>query len=373
MILPLNISDCEIFRINDIEARMVFSLSELNKDDDAILEDIFPQKEESLYDLFKTIPFKSEFECLRMSEKITKQESNKEDKDEVKEIPEYFALSKIKEVLNSKLSPEIIKELNQKVLLEKNIQQVESEMDDQVLLGKKRRKKNKLKFNVENKKYIGRKKKADNSTRKHSKYSGDNIIKKIKLKFLEGFLKFVNKVINETLDSYKLIQYNKILRNHNKNNNDKFEDLLKIMDYKYIDRLNKKNDLSILYMPFKELFSKNISPCYSRLKPGSNKIIMEKLLQEESNKADIAFALNMKLKDWIDIFTYKKEFNSIINLETGNLYNLSQYFEYEDNIILNIYRKNKNDNYLLYFLIYLYNYERWFSLKVGRTRTSKKI
>ena len=125
-------------------------------------------------------------------------------------------------------------------------------------------------------------------------------------------------------------------------------------------------------MPFKELFSKNISPCYSRLKPDSNKIIIEKLLQEESDKANIAFALNMKLKDWIDIFTYKKEFNSIINLDYGNLDNLSQYFEYADNLSLNIYRKNKNYNYLLYFVIYLYNYERRFSLKVRRTRASKK-
>ena len=100
-------------------------------------------------------------------------------------------------------------------------------------------KKNKLIFNEENKKYIGRKKKADNSTRKHSKYCGDNIIKKIKLKFLEGFLKFVNKVINETLNQNKLIKYNTILLNHYKKN-DKFKDLLKIINYKYIERLNKK-------------------------------------------------------------------------------------------------------------------------------------
>ena len=320
---------------------------------------------------FKTKLFTIEIEYLPKSEEITKQESNKE-KDEVKEIPEYFTLSKIKELLNSKLPPEIDKELNQKVFLEQNIQQIESEIDDQVLLGNKRRKKNKLIFNEENKKYIGRKKKADNSTRKHSKYCGDNIIKKIKLKFLEGFLKFINKVINETLNQNKLIKYNTILRNHYKKN-DKFKDLLKIINYKYIDRLNKKIDLSILYMPFKELFSKNISPCYSRLKPDSNKIIIEKLLQEESDKANIAFALNMKLKDWIDIFTYKIEFNSIINLDYVNLDNISQYFEYAYNLSFNIYRKNINDNYLLYFVIYLYNYERRFSLKVGRTRASKKI
>ena len=81
--------------------------------------------------------------------------------------------------------------------------------------------------------------------------------------------------------------------------------------------------------------------------------------------------MNMKFKDWIEIFTYKKGFNSIINLDYENLDNIAQYLEYADNLILNIYRKTKNDNYLLYFMIYLFNYERWFSLKVGRTRTSK--
>ena len=89
---------------------------------------------------FKTKLFTIEIEYLPKSEEITKQESNKE-KDEVKEISEYFNLSKIKELLNSKLPPEIDKELNQKVFLEQNIQQIESEIDDQVLLGNKRRKK----------------------------------------------------------------------------------------------------------------------------------------------------------------------------------------------------------------------------------------
>lgn len=146
-----------------------------------------------------------------------------------------------------------------------------------------------------------------------------------------------------------------------------------MIDYKYIDRLDKRMDLSILYMPFKELFSKNISPRYSKLKPDSNEIIIEKLLQEECDKTNIAFVLNMKLIDWMDIFTYKKGFNSIINLDYENLGDISHYFEYADNLILNIYRKNENDNYLLYFIIHLYNYERWFLLKVGRTRTLKNI
>ena len=151
------------------------------------------------------------------------------------------------------------------------------------------------------------------------------------------------------------------------------EDLLKMIDYKYIDRLNKKKDLSLLYMPFKELFSKEVSPRYSTLKPDSNRIIIEKLIKEEGGNENIDFALNLKFKDWIDVFTYKKEFKSIINLQNENLENLIENFEYADNLILDIYRINPNDNYLLYFMIYLYNYERWFCLKAGRTRTSKRI
>ena len=145
-----------------------------------------------------------------------------------------------------------------------------------------------------------------------------------------------------------------------------------MIDYKYIDRLNKKKDLSLLYMSFKELFSKEVSPRYSTLKPDSNKIIIEKLIKEEDGNTNIDFVLNMKFKDWIDVFTYKKGFKSIINLEYDNLENLIQYFEYADNLISNIYRINPNDNYLLYFMIYLYNYERWFCIKAGRTRTSKR-
>ena len=46
MILHLNENDCEIFRNNDIGERIDFSLRELNKDEDTILDAIFPQKEE---------------------------------------------------------------------------------------------------------------------------------------------------------------------------------------------------------------------------------------------------------------------------------------------------------------------------------------
>ncbi len=125
-------------------------------------------------------------------------------------------------------------------------------------------------------------------------------------------------------------------------------------------------------MSFNQLFTNcNISPKYSVLNPYSNKVFKENILKDEYKNENISLVLNMKFKDWIDIFTYKKDFNSILKLDKANSINFSNFIEYADKLILEIYKKNTNDNYILYFLVYLYNYERWFFVKRGRNRASK--
>ena len=236
---------------------------------------------------------------------------------------------------------------------------------------KKRKKRNKEISKESDKKEIGRKKKDDTSIRKHNRYSRDNIIKKIKFKLFEGFLKFVNNVINKTLDKDKLFKYFKLISPKSRSMK-KFEDILKMIHYQnYIESLNKNKDLSILLKPFKELFSQDITGRFSMLNPNSNQIIIKKLLEEEKDE-NIQFVMNMNFKDWIDVFTYKKVFSSIINFNYEKLDNLEQYMEYADKLILKIYKLFPDDDYLLYFMIYLYNYERWFSIKRGRVRISKK-
>lgn len=64
----------------------------------------------------------------------------------------------------------------------------------------------------------------------------------------------------------------------------KSEDLLKIINYNKIERLQKKKNLSQLYMTFNQWFSNyNISPKYSLLNPNSNKIIIQNILKEENS------------------------------------------------------------------------------------------
>ena len=178
-----------------------------------------------------------------------------------------MSLIQIKELLTEKLPPDIMEEFNQKIFNEHNILKVESDIEDQVLLGKKRKKKNKEKNKDNIKKEIGRKKKEDTSIRKHNRYCGDNIIKKIKFKLLEGFLKFVNKVINKTLDEDKLFKYFKIIKPKSRSMT-KFENILKMIHYQnHIESININKDLSILHMTFKELFSQEITGRFLMLNP----------------------------------------------------------------------------------------------------------
>ena len=375
MILPLNLELSENINIsNNEEGRdfNIFNPNDLFSDEVSLLSTLFRQKEESVNDLLKTNHRINGIKNFQNIENINRQElSEEKNKNNNKEIPPgYFSLNKIKELLTDKLPKEILEEFNKKIFNENKILKVESDIDDQVLLGKKRKKKNKEEFKDNGKKEIGRKRKEDNSNRKHNKYCGDNIIKKIKFKLLEFFLKFVNKVINKTLDQDKLFKYLKLIRPKRKSIKN-FENILKMIHYQdYIESLNKNKDLSILHMPFKEIFSQKITGRFLMINPNSNEIIIKKLLEEEKDE-NIQFVLNMHFKDWIDVFTYKKVFISKI-LSNEKVDNLAQYMEYADKLILKMYKLYPNDDYLLYFMIYLYNYERWFSIKRGRVRTSNK-
>lgn len=213
MILPFDQNSSHIFKNNDIESELDFTLSVSYDNENAF----FPKKEDSFSDPLKTKPLSKDMELYNKQESFNKLESQKEIDFDKQIPPDYFDLKKIKDLLFGKLPNDIVKELDCKIFQENNIINVESNMSDITLIGKKRKKS----YKKDEVKVINEIK--ENSGGKHSKYSGDNIIKKIKLKFLEGFLKFVNKVINGTLDKTKLIKYNKILRPF-KTNNEKCED-----------------------------------------------------------------------------------------------------------------------------------------------------
>ena len=115
-------------------------------------------------------------------------------------------------------------------------------------------KNNELKQNL-----LGRKKK-----KKHSKYSTDNIIRKIKSYFLIYLLNFINKLIDNKY-------------NGNIGQGVLEKQLLKIDNKKF----SSKDDKQLLNKTLEIIFSENISGIYQRYNIDHNKVLIIKLLKEE--------------------------------------------------------------------------------------------
>ena len=198
----------------------------------------------------------------------------------------------------------------------------------------------KREINEKNKnKLLGRKKKDDRSDRAHNKFLDDNILKKIKSKFLHYLILFVNVVI----------------KGENVGNKKEF----KFLNYSYADSLKKSEEIKLLNMTIKEIIlNKSISPKYSKPGEDYNKKLLGIVLQNENSNEIIKYAFNMKFKEWIDILT--KKVKAKIKEE---------YFNQIGDLIKSVVGKNDdndNDEYMPNFIYCLYNYERLFILKRDR-------
>ena len=153
------------------------------------------------------------------------------------------------------------------------------------------------------------------------------------------------------------------------------EEKIKIykVNYNFINQLNREIDLRYLNMPLKNLFSLlSISPKYKNIDPESNKINIKTLLNGQTNEA-IKFAFNMTFRDWVDIFSYKKEVKDLLNEyqvkdDNNTISNkIKESLVAIDDLLNNLAKKEKqNKEYFSNFTFYLYNYELWFFNKKGR-------
>lgn len=287
------------------------------------------------------------------------------------QLPEYHNYDQIKEILLT--DSNLTEKIKEYLTSGKYICDVKKIIEPLLNKKKKRRKRGKMKFtqniNVSGK--PGRKKLNDSSKREHTKFSPDNIIKKIKIYLFEKSLGFINNIFNNYLDKKKLVNYNKSTRKKEIKYDDSFN-VLKPLDYKYINTIKRDNELSILDKPLKDIFSKDISPKYNTFMSNSNKIIIDKILNDEKDNESIMFALNLTFREWFDIFLYKKEFKNCPNFDEVKMKDLINKFEHIDVLLNEVYIKNNDNNYLTYFIYFIYNYEWYFYVKKSRHRVSKK-
>ena len=195
---------------------------------------------------------------------------------------------------------------------------------------------------------MGRKNLKDKSERKHDKFSPDNIIKKIKAKMFEFLIIFVNNLIT---------------------NNIKLKDL----NYSIIDRLKKETDLEILGTPIKDLLSNDISPKYSQYAHDFNKKLIDSLLEKEKNNEALMFIFDITFRDWVELYTMKKNVKDWQNLTEESCRKIEEHLNNMNELEKVLKDNNNNSDYFSNFIFYLFNYERWFSIRRNRKRNKKQL
>jgi hypothetical protein len=214
--------------------------------------------------------------------------------------------------------------------------------------------KNNRKLNAGFKNYINKKRGRKITTNIinfiHDNMSPDNIIKKIKSKIFNLVLNFINNLLYLHFKERKLLK----------------------TDYSYVNKMNQKENLEYLDMSLRDILSFDISKKYKfkfKNQKDYNKKIIEQVEKLE-NTQTLTFALNLSLQDFMDIFCFIKKFEDFEKKEDIDLAALKNSFTYCDSILKEIY--DCSDDYFAFFIFFIYNYKRWFSIKKKRNIIKKE-
>ena len=244
-----------------------------------------------------------------------------------------------------------------KIALFEQEENIEKQLINRVNLKEKIEDNRKIKIKLDNNKR-GRKTNEIKNIATHNKMAPDNIIKKIKAEIFKYPIVFLNNILD---------------------NNKKSEEKLFKINYQFINRLNREQDLKFLDMKLKELFSKEISPKYitDKRQKDFNKQYINRILNAQKDNT-ILFAFNITFREWLDLFTLKKNIRQILikydySDKDIDCERIQKSLYGVDNLLNKIMNANDKE-YLTMFIFLLYNYERWFYKKIGRkTRIKKKI
>ena len=290
----------------------------------------------------------------------------KEEENKTK-LPEHYKFGKIREYFK-KLPKDIYDRIINDFTKSYNFTNLEKKMSDETFNAPKKRNRDKEKKETEPKK-LGRKRKEDNSNREHNKDSEDNMIKKMKVYFINSLLIFINLVFNSSLDEEKIKLYvRKTYKNEDKA--PEKEDLIKDLNYKKtVNETKKEINLGFLKLKLKDFLSIEISPKFSTYKKNSNEIVINEIINKEQDNRILMFILNdLTFEDYIDIYTHKKDLNSFKQLDENELNFIQSKFIYVDELLKEVHKINNENNYFSRFVSILYNFKRWFFIKQERKR-----
>ena len=288
-------------------------------------------------------------------------------------LPEIFLVKDIINIINSKNN--ISEEIKDIIYINSNKYDAYIEEVKKILIrNTNKNKKIKIVYNEdENEKtFLGRKRDEGTIVKIHNKFSPDNIINKIKNILKQKLLYFVNNVINNIYDITK----RKIILNNLNIPNNHESLLIKDIEYKTLaDKKSKNVNLSLLKLSIKPFLSQKISARYRSFNCNdeslyqSNKLLINSLLNDNENRNLFNFLFNnLTIDNFLDIFIYKKEIS--------DFYGFNQLNEREQKILQKslirvetVFQEIKDEaNYLLCFILLIYNYKRYFIIKQSRNR-----
>ena len=180
---------------------------------------------------------------------------------------------------------------------------------------------------------LGRKRKCSKEKGKHTKYDGDNIIRKIKRAFIKSLIDYINKIYDE---------YQR--RNNHKN----IKKLLKRISPKTVTEIKKQNNLKWLNLTIKDILSKEISSKYKDNNGfyNYNEKQINKLYKEGKAK-NVIDILEKTVRDLYNIFINKEDNNETL-----------QGFETLEDNIQNLREKMKKQKEKINIERYLYKYRK---------------
>ncbi len=142
------------------------------------------------------------------------------------------------------------------------------------------------------------------------------------------------------LFEYAIIFVNKILKKYYRWR-DKRDKITNDLNYKkYITKLTIKDNIKSLNQSLKDLLSQEII-IISKKHINSNKINIEKILEEEKDDDIIKYVFNLKFKDWINIFTKKKDLQSFGNINYIKCEEIKNNMHNIDDFLNDIFEKIK--------------------------------
>jgi hypothetical protein len=189
---------------------------------------------------------------------------------------------------------------------------------------------------------------------------------------------FINNLIVTLFTKEKIYQILDGIKLLNEIKDKDMKEIIKKIDYKIIGRLeSKEKKLNLLNSTLKNHFSAKISSTYTKYPSNYNELIIDKILNDEDNKNIFDFIFNdLLIKDWIEIFLYKKDFKDFdkyILIDKSQQKIIKENLERVDKYINKIYKKHKNDKiYFHCFFIIAYNLCRFVLLKEKRNKNKNE-